>query len=74
MGSMAATSDQASANFQIVVAATEQMSSTIDEIASNTEKARSISDDAVHNSQRTSERVNNLGEAAQKVGKVTETI
>ena len=74
METVAAASDQASGNFQMVATATEQMSSTIYEITRNTEKARSISDDAVHTSQRTSDRVNNLGEAAKKIGMVTETI
>lgn len=74
IGTVASASDQASANFQIVATATEQMSSTINEIAQNTEKARNISNDAVNTSERTSERVNNLGEAARKIGKVTETI
>ncbi len=74
MGTVASASNQASNNFQMVATATEQMSSTINEIARNTEKARGISDDAVNTSRRTSERVNNLGEAAQRIGKVTETI
>ncbi len=74
MNTAAASSEQASTNFQIIASAAEQMGSTIKEIAQNTEKARSISGNAVETTQRTSDRVNNLRAAAERIGKVTAAI
>jgi methyl-accepting chemotaxis protein len=74
MNVAAAASEQASANFQLIASAAEQMGSTIKEIARNTEMAKNISSDAVDTTRRTSERVNNLRDAADKIGKITGVI
>jgi len=47
--------------------ATEEMTSTINEIARNSEKARAVTGDAVTRGQSASERVGELGKAAQGI-------
>ncbi|WP_319406241.1 methyl-accepting chemotaxis protein [uncultured Desulfosarcina sp.] len=74
MNSVSAAAEQASQNVGIVASAAEEMSSTIQEIAQNTEKGRSISSDAVNQTTSASQKMEQLGKAAQAVGKVTETI
>ena len=74
MRNVAAAMEQASTNVGTVAAASEEMSATIQEIAGNTEKARSVTQRAVETASSASERVHQLGEAAQEIGKVTETI
>jgi methyl-accepting chemotaxis protein len=74
MNSVAAAAEQASQNVGIVASSTEEMSSTIQEIAQNTEKGRSISSEAVTQTTSASKKMEQLGRAAQSVGKVTETI
>ena len=74
MNSVAAAMEQASANTNLVASATEEMTGTIGEIANNSEKARAITDKAVAQAKTASDRVKELGTAAQDIGKVTETI
>ncbi|MCP4117759.1 MAG: methyl-accepting chemotaxis protein [Desulfobacteraceae bacterium] len=74
MNSVAAASEQAMTNLNLVAAATEEMSSTINEIAENTENARGITGNAVEQARSASGRVNELGEAAREIGKVTQVI
>ncbi|HMZ08754.1 MAG TPA: methyl-accepting chemotaxis protein, partial [Anaerolineales bacterium] len=54
--------------------ATEEMTATIGEIAGNSEKARRITGDAVSQADIISAAVRSLGQSAQDIGKVTETI
>ncbi len=72
--SIAASMEEASSNVEIVAAAAEQMSSTVNEISDNTGKARSITSEAVSRAGKASEQINKLGDAALKIGMVTETI
>ena len=72
--SVAASMEQASTNLSSVASATEEMSATIGEIAANSEKARSISADAGAQAATVSSLMQQLGQAAQEIGKVTETI
>ncbi|PID75043.1 MAG: chemotaxis protein [Desulfobacterales bacterium] len=72
--SVAAAMEQAATNVNQVAAATEQMRSTIADISGNSERAKSITDQAVGKSRSASERVEQLGQAARKITKVTETI
>jgi len=72
--SVAAGMEQAAANLNSVAAATEEMTSTISEIAENSEKARSITDEATRQASAVSTTIRELGQAAQEIGKVTETI
>jgi methyl-accepting chemotaxis protein len=74
MGSVAATMDQAATNINMVASATEEMSVTIGEIAQSTEKARNVTSDAVSHAEGASGQVDELGRAAQEIGKVVETI
>lgn len=66
--------EQSAANVNMVASATEEMTSTVKEIALNADKARNISETAVHQSQQTSEQMAALGESANRIGRVTETI
>ncbi len=72
--SIAAAMEQASVNINMVASATEEMSATINEIASNSSKAKEITSAAVHQSSKASERVHELGRAADEINKVTEVI
>ncbi|SPD72790.1 hypothetical protein PITCH_A1530020 [uncultured Desulfobacterium sp.] len=74
MNSVAAAMEQASANVGMVATAAEEMTSTVNEIAQNSEKARNITAEAVSKAKVASERVAELGKAAQDIGKVTEAI
>ncbi len=74
MSSIASAMEEASSNTNVVASAAEQMSATINEISGNTEKARTITENAVNQSRSASERVQELGGAAQEIGDVTETI
>lgn len=74
INSVAAAMEQANTNAGVVAASAEEMSATINEIAQNAEKARSISDQAVITAKGSSEQMHALGEAADGVGKVVETI
>jgi methyl-accepting chemotaxis protein len=72
--SVASGMEQTTTNLTSVASATEQMTATIGEIASNSEKARRITEEATRQAARISEQMNQLGTAAQQIGKVTETI
>jgi methyl-accepting chemotaxis protein len=72
--SVAAGMEQTSTNLSSVAAATEQMTATIGQIAGNSEKARRITEEATRQAARISEQMNQLGQAAQAIGTVTETI
>jgi methyl-accepting chemotaxis protein len=72
--SVAAGMEQATTNLRSVATATEEMTSTISEIAGNSEKARRITEQAVAQADLISSAVRALGQSAQDIGKVTETI
>lgn len=72
--SVSAAMEESSSNISIVASATEEMTATVNEIANNAEKARSITETAVQQSKATSTKMASLGESANKIGKVTETI
>jgi methyl-accepting chemotaxis protein len=74
MNSVTAAMEQSSTNTNMVSSAAEEMTATIGEIARNAEKARAISDEAVHQSKGAGHQMAELGNAAQAIGKVTETI
>jgi methyl-accepting chemotaxis protein len=74
MDSVAAASEETSVNVNMVAAAAEEMSTTIAKIASNTEETKTITGAAVTQSQNASSQIDELGIAAQEIGKVTETI
>ncbi|MFZ1985766.1 MAG: methyl-accepting chemotaxis protein [Desulfatitalea sp.] len=74
INSVAAAMELASTNMSSVSSATEEMGSTIAEIAVHTEKARTITNDAVTQTKETSTKMDQLGEAARSISKVTEVI
>ncbi|MBU2429351.1 MAG: methyl-accepting chemotaxis protein, partial [Proteobacteria bacterium] len=74
MDSMAHVMEQTATNMTMVAAAAEQMNATIVGIARNSEKARNITLNAVTQTRNTSKTIADLGQSAQEIGKVTETI
>jgi len=74
MNSVAAASEQAAANVNSMRSATEEISSTVNEIQHNTEQAKTITGTAVTQAEEISNKVDELGDAAKDIGKVTETI
>ncbi len=72
--SVAAAMEETSVNINMVAAATEEMKSTITKIFENSARAKQITTQAVEKSQNVSERVDELGRAANEINKVTETI
>jgi methyl-accepting chemotaxis protein len=74
MTSVASAMEQTSTNIATVATATEEMTATIGEIAGNSEKARKITSEAVTHAHQITGRVNELGQAARDIGKVTESI
>ncbi len=74
LNNVAAAMEQSSTNTNMVASAAEEMTATINEIAENAERARSVSTDAVEQAHSASEKMAELGLAADKIGKVTETI
>jgi methyl-accepting chemotaxis protein len=72
--SVAAGMEQTTTNLNGVASATEEMTATIGEIAGNSEKARRITEEATRQAVSIGEKMNQLGAAAQLIGKVTETI
>ncbi|MBE0585131.1 MAG: methyl-accepting chemotaxis protein [Desulfofustis sp.] len=74
LSNVAAAMEQSATNTNMVATAAEEMSSTINEIAENAEKARGVSMEAVQQAHSASEKMVELGDAANKIGKVTETI
>jgi methyl-accepting chemotaxis protein len=71
---VASASEETATNIGIISAASEEMTATINEIAKNTESARNIATEAVVHAQKASEQVAELGQSAQQIGKVLETI
>jgi methyl-accepting chemotaxis protein len=74
MNSVAAASEEAATNVNIVATAAEEISSTIHQIAAKTEQAKEITSGAVHLAQSSTEKVDALGRAAHEISKVTEVI
>lgn len=74
MNTVASAMEEFSINIGTVASSTEEMSSTVSEISMNAGKAREITGLAVESAGVASHRVNDLGEAAREINKVTETI
>lgn len=74
MDSVAAAMEQSSTNVNTVASAAEEMNSTITEIARNAETAREVAVNAVSKVTESTEKMNELGGAANAIGKVVETI
>jgi methyl-accepting chemotaxis protein len=74
LNGVAAAMEQSTTNTTMVASAAEEMTATISQIAQNAEQAHSISEKAVSQALSTSEKMAELGQAAQAISKVTEAI
>ncbi len=74
MNSVAAASEQAAINLGAVANAASQMKMTLGEVASNCEKARGVTENAADKVSSASERVEQLGNFARDISKVTKVI
>ena len=74
MATVASAMSQASNNVNMVASSVEEMTGTIGEIAENAEKGRKVTSDAVQQTETASVQIDELGVAAQAIGKVVETI
>jgi methyl-accepting chemotaxis protein len=72
--SVAAASDQASANVQSVASATEEMTSSVNEISRQVQESSRIADEAVKQAERTDARIGELSQAAGRIGDVVKLI
>ncbi len=72
--SIASGMEESSSSLASVASATEEMSATVGDISSNTSKARTISEQAMGQAQTITDQMQKLGQAAQEIGHVTETI
>ena len=71
---ISAAAEESQVNLTTVASATEEMTTTVNEIAGNTEKARTVTLEAQASVKSATDKVNELGIAAQEISKVTETI
>ncbi|MCP4671096.1 MAG: HAMP domain-containing protein [Desulfobacula sp.] len=74
MSSVAASMEESTTNTNMVVSSVEEMNATINEISNNTENARSISQEAVSKVNDSTQKIDELGQAARAIDKVVETI
>jgi methyl-accepting chemotaxis protein/CHASE3 domain sensor protein len=73
-GAVAAASEQASANVQSVASATEEMTSSVNEISRQVQESSKIAGEAVRQAQQTDVRINQLSQAAGRIGDVVKLI
>ena len=74
MDSVAAAMEEAATNVKTVSEGTKEMQTSLDQVADNSGKTRDITVKAVDRARLTSERVQKLGQAAEEIDKVTDTI
>jgi methyl-accepting chemotaxis protein len=71
---VATASEAASSNVQTVAVAAEELSASIGEISRQVEQSATIANEAVQEVQLTTEKINGLEEAAEKIGSVVALI
>ena len=74
MGNIASSTDQMTSGISAVATSIDEMSTSIVEIAKNAEKASAETVEAYRLAQTSNENIQQLGEAAEKIGTVIETI
>lgn len=74
IGSVAAAMEQTSTNVSTVASGAEEMSTSIRDISAQSEQAKEITESAVSQARDVATKVDKLGNAAQDIGKITETI
>ena len=72
--SVSAAMEQSSSNVHMVASAAEEMTSTVSEISQSAARARNIAETAVQQSQQSLKKMSSLGNAANKIGRVTDLI
>jgi methyl-accepting chemotaxis protein len=72
--SVAAASEQASANVQSVASATDELSASVTEIGRQVQESSRIAGEAVQQTQNTDARIGELSHAAQRIGDVVKLI
>jgi methyl-accepting chemotaxis protein len=71
---VATRAEQASVNVQTVASATQELAASIREISSQVQRSVTVSSRATHETQRTSELINGLSSAAEKIGTIIQLI
>lgn len=74
INSVAGTMEQSNTNFSMIAAATEEMTATIGEISTYTEHAKKSTITAVDDAEKASTAIHHLGQMAQEITVVTDTI
>jgi len=74
MSSVASAMEQTSTNVNNLASSGEEMSTTISDISANAYKTREITKEAVEVARQSSENITKLGNAAQEIDKVSESI
>ncbi len=74
MSSMTTASEQMSSNVKSVSLAVEQMTESISEVARNAEQAAGTADNAASLAEASNDKIADLGQAADEIGKVIEVI
>lgn len=74
MNSVASSMEQAASNVNSVASATEEMNTSIADLVGEVDKAKESTDNAVIRADEVSGNVRTLGQAADEIGTVTETI
>jgi methyl-accepting chemotaxis protein len=73
-GNVAAASGQASSNVQAVASAAEEMTSSVQEIGQRVQESARIAAEAVRQAEETDTRINQLSQAAGRIGDVVKLI
>jgi methyl-accepting chemotaxis protein len=73
-GTVAAASEEASTNVQSVASATEEMTSSVNEISRQVQESSKIAGEAVKQAHETDARINELSQAAGRIGDVVKLI
>jgi methyl-accepting chemotaxis protein len=73
-GTVASASEEASTNVQTVASATEELTSSVDEISRQVQESAKIAGEAVRQAERTDARINELSQAAGRIGDVVKLI
>jgi methyl-accepting chemotaxis protein len=73
-GTVASASEEASGNVQAVASATEELSSSVSEIGRQVQESSNIASQAVKQAHQTDARINELSQAAGRIGDVVKLI
>ncbi len=74
INSVASAMEESTTTLHTIASSAEQMTTTITDIAQHSGKASEITENAVSETKKASERIDELGKAAEEIGVVTETI